>query len=143
MRTAFVGALTALLLIGCGVASQSSTRCTKEMAIGAERAIDGMTTWPRIFEAFTHYGQCDDGVVAEGFDDKIVRLLVEHWESTDELSNLSLSNPRFEKFVLKHIDTLMSPNHAKTIILNAEQKCPVGARKLCDRLIVKARYPDE
>ena len=87
------------------------------------------------------YRQCDDGSIAEGYSDRVVILLTERWSTVTTLSKLGRSNPEFERFVLSHVDGLMSPDQSKTIINNARKRCPVGAEKLCRRLEASARKP--
>lgn len=134
--------LTGLLMIGSCVSAQVPQRCTEEEANRAEDGIDGLSNWTLVFEAFKQYGQCDDGAVAEGYDDKIVGLLVNRWDTVTELSRIARSNPDFEHFVLKHIDTLMSPNQGKAIIENARNRCPASVTELCRHLEAKAQHPD-
>jgi hypothetical protein len=117
-------------------------RCTDEQAHRAEDGIDTLKSWAQVFESFKQFGQCDDGSIAEGYDDKIVNLLVNQWDTINELSAFTRSNPRFEQFVLKHIDTLMSPGQAKNITENARDHCPVVATELCGKLEEKAQHPE-
>ena len=54
------------------------------------------------------------------------------------LNAVSLPLPRF---VLWHVDELMSREQGKIIIDNAHNRCPAGAEKLCQRLELKAKNP--
>jgi hypothetical protein len=47
----------------------------------------------------------------------------------------------FGKFVLQHVDTLMSPEQGKAIVDNAHNRCPAIATPFCIRLEAKARNP--
>ena len=87
------------------------------------------------------YRQCDDGGIAEGYSDKIVILLTQHWPTITALSKLANTSPEFERFVLWHVDGLMSPEQGKLIVDNARSHCPTGVEKLCRRLEAKARNP--
>jgi hypothetical protein len=84
------------------------------------------------------YRQCDDASIGEGYSDKIVILLTEHWPTVTALSKLAKTSPEFEHFVLWHVDDLMSPDQSKIIIDNARNHCPTGVEKLCRRLEAEA-----
>lgn len=71
----------------------------------------------------------------------MVILLTEHWREVTALSSLAQTNPEFERFVLLHVDSLMSPEQGKMIINNAHNRCPRRAKQLCLRLEAKAKDP--
>jgi len=119
----------------------SSAKCTTPDAIAADSDLARLTSWPAVYRSFRRYKQCDDASIGEGYSDKIVILLTEHWPAIKALSGLTKANPEFERFVLWHVDELMSPEQGKTIIDNAHNHCPAAAEKLCQRLEVKARNP--
>jgi hypothetical protein len=136
----------ALLLVGLTIfapaSAQAQQACTREDEHLAPKSVDMIGNWRQAYESFRRYGQCDDGGIAEGYSDTIVGLLVDHWESFGELSKLSHAHPEFERFVIKHVDMLMSPDESRTIIENAQRHCPAKARAPCDKLEQKARNPD-
>jgi hypothetical protein len=132
----------ATLAASCALA-QSPLQCTKEQAQRAEDGIDGISTWAQVYEAFESFHQCDDGAIAEGYDDKIVGLLVSQWNTVNDLYELTRTHSEFEIFVLKHIDTLMSPAQGRAIIESARNHCPTDVKELCVRLQQKAEHPDE
>jgi hypothetical protein len=134
MRMIPLTLLMAGFIAGCVPAVQAQQECTQDEANQADQGIDTLSTWSQVYASFSLYGQCDDGAIAEGYDDKVVALLVTHWDSIRELVKLSSDHPLFEKFVLNHIDTLMSPDQARAIIENAGNHCPVEAKEFCAKL---------
>lgn len=94
-----------------------------------------------MYESFKRYGHCDDGAIAEGYSDKIASLLVNNWASVEELFHLWRAHPQFDRFVLAHVDELMSPDQAKTITKNARERCPSDSKKYCRSLEIKTREP--
>jgi hypothetical protein len=58
------------------------------------------------------------------------------------LATLSKSDPKFERFVVRHIDDLMSPDQSVTIASRVGAHCPPGARDLCATIMVKLRKLD-
>jgi hypothetical protein len=138
--------LTALFIVCFSMTVITSTQahkvCTQDEAKQAEESISGLSSWSMVYGSFRQYSHCDDGAIAEGYDDKIVDLLTNHWDLIDDLYKLSKAHPRFERFVLHPIDTLMSPDQAKSIIENASKHCPPEAKGLCMKLEKKAQNPE-
>src|SRR4051812_45523630 len=87
----------------------SAARGTRADSDAADSDIDQLESWSAVYRAFKLYRQCDDASIAEGYDDKIVQLLTQQWPTVSALAKLTQSDPLFEQFVLRHIDTLMSP----------------------------------
>jgi hypothetical protein len=119
----------------------SASRCTRDKSEAADRDLDGLLDWAAVYRTFKLYKQCDDGGTAEGYSDAVAILLTKHWSSVGVLARLARSNPEFGDFVLLHVDSLMSPDQARTIASNAEKHCPVGAKEMCKRLGAKAGNP--
>jgi hypothetical protein len=113
--------------------------CTKEQAIRAETGASSLLTWPQVYESYKNFRQCDDGAVGEGYSDSIARLLSEQWNTVDELHRLTYRNKGFERFVLRHVDELMSPTQAEMIRKNAEDHCPSNVRQLCGKVIARLK----
>ena len=119
----------------------SSATCTSQDARRADSDLARLTSWAAVYNSFRRYKQCDDASIGEGYSDKIVVILTEHWPTVAALSKLTKTNPEFERFVLWHVDELMSPDQGKTIIDNAHNRCPAGVKEFCRRLEAKARNP--
>lgn len=116
--------------------------CSDVDAAKAARLMDRAKDWPSLEHAFHAYPDCDDGALAEGYDDKVVVLLADHWKSVSDLRPLFKRDPRFEPFVLRHLDTLMSRTQAKQIATRASRKCPPKLSSFCERLKAKAQNPN-
>jgi hypothetical protein len=111
--------------------------------IQALSAVDQLTDWNGLYDEFKRYGHCDDGALDEGWSDVVVRLLTQDWKTVSVLSRLAAADTKFSDFVLQHVDELMSPDEARTIVVNARTKCPRNADKLCHALAEKAdRTPE-
>jgi hypothetical protein len=129
------------VLVAASASAAEGLRCTAHDSTRAEQSIDSLTSWRRVFRAYRDFHRCDDGAVAEGFSDRIALLLVDHWNSIDDLAALTRKAPDFERFVLKHVDTLMSPDQSRTLVEHARRQCPSRAKQLCQRLTTKAEHP--
>jgi hypothetical protein len=134
----------------CGVCAQASAQvptkaqCTQAEAMQALDESDRLRDWDELYRSFQRFAQCDDGAIAEGYDDTIEKLLVGQWDRIDQFVTLGKSNEPFRIFVLKHINALITAEGAETITRNARSSCPRGDQELCriiiDRLIA-ARDP--
>jgi hypothetical protein len=111
--------------------------------IEALHAVDQLTDWNGLYDEFKHYAHCDDGALDEGWSDVVVRLLTQDWKTVSVLSRLANTDTKFSDFVLLHVDELMSPDQARTIVANARTKCPRNAEKLCRALAEKADRPPQ
>ena len=121
------------------VAAQPGTECTQAQAEAAEKALDRLSDWSEVYQAFKKFRQCDDGAIAEGWSAATVRLLTDRWNTVRMLARLTSRDKAFRLFVLRHVDELMSPEQARQILANARTKCPATARNICRALEAKAR----
>lgn len=126
----------AFLLIGLAigrssVASAAQGACTRQDAMRAETEADSLRTWEQVFAAYERYRQCDDGAIAEGYSASIAALLADRWDDLEELLTLTHAHPKFEIFVLRHVDVTMTLDQGKAIQENVRSRCPRGGSLLC------------
>jgi hypothetical protein len=100
----------------------------------AESDSDVLEDWDEVYRSFKKFGHCDNGAVAEGYDDVIVRLLVNDWNHFDTLARLTGGDKAFETFVVSHIDELASQEQLRAIARNAKSLCPSGGTPVCTRI---------
>lgn len=133
MRNTRTAALLVIgLTLGLAPIVDAATRiCAEQEAISAEMEADSLKTWAQVFAAYKQYRQCDDGGIAEGYSDSIATLLAERWDQLKTLMTLIRTDPKFETFVLRHVDATMSLEQSKTIEANVRLRCPRGANQLC------------
>jgi len=84
--------------------------------------------------SYEHYRHCDDGAVSEGYSNSRAVLPTEHWDQIGDFITIYRAHPKFEEFVLCHVDELMTQDQAKQLQRDAKSKCPTNASKLCARL---------
>jgi hypothetical protein len=113
--------------------------CTQEEAIKAETEGTYVDTWPDLYRSFVRFGHCDDGAIAEGFSDAVAKLLAEHWDQFNTLAPLAKAHPKFEDFIIRHLDATISEQNSKVIAENARLRCPQSSHKLCARIESAAR----
>ncbi len=86
--------------------------------------------------AYQAYGHCDDGSIAEGFDEAISLLWDKHWELVPEMQNETTSDSGFKNFVFKRIGSETIPMERwRRIVSNAKTQCPPSARAFCKEVM--------
>ncbi len=128
-----------LFLIGTLLLSSNASAevCIPKDAEAAEQAVDHLTSWQVMNDNFTRFHQCDEGSIAEGNSEAVIRLLVDKWETLPKLSVLTRQNATFETWVLSHIDSTLDSGDLQTTVDLATSQCPASESTLC-RKIVKA-----
>lgn len=111
--------------------------CIPKDAEAAEQALDHLTSWQVMNDNFTRFHQCDEGSIAEGNSEAVIRLLVDKWGTLPKLSVLTRQNAAFETRVLSHIDSTLDSGDLQTTVDLATSQCPASESVLC-RKIVKA-----
>ena len=129
MRYPIILFVSIFSLVACNYASDKV--CTREEAMQAETESSTLKDWDSVYRAFKHFAHCDDGAIGEGYSDSVARLLAQDWAHIGKANDLVSSDKKFERFVLRHIDELMSPTQAKIINENARVHCPAGVERLC------------
>jgi hypothetical protein len=132
MRHLVIFVLSIVSLAACAHATEKV--CTQEEAIQAETESSTLQDWDSVYQAFRRFAHCDDGAISEGYSDSIARLLTRKWDDIGRADALTANDKKFESFVLRHIDDLMSPVQAKTIEENARIHCPTGVEHLCKQI---------
>ena len=125
-----------LLFIGAGcLMAARGEPCKRRDAIRADNEAASFLSWTAVYKSYKHYKQCDDAGIAERYGESVARLLSEHWDGTRQLNRLASRDSGFERFVLRHVDVLMTPTQAANIRNNASRHCPADAVSLCKAII--------
>jgi len=124
------------------LASENAKPCTTPDAIRAEQEASSLRSWAEVYKSYKNFARCDDGAIAEGYSDSIARLLSDNWSTADQLNRLASHDKGFKKFVLRHIDELMSPDQAEKIRDNADAHCPSYTKRLCKLIAARIREGD-
>ena len=128
--------LVALALAGPCAAHAKS--CSPKDAEAADALLDGLDSWAKLGAAVKQYGHCDDGSIAEGNSEAVVRLLVDQWKTLPQLSGLVRRDPVLKRFVLRHVDATLDTDDLNKIRMSASTSCPGGAALLCSELLAAA-----
>src|SRR5258707_254492 len=115
----------------CSSTSAQQRECTQTEARRAESESDTLRNWDALHNSYKRYGHCDDGAIAEGYSESVARILVDHWTTLSRLSPLASADPKFLKFVLRHLNTTLNPDDIKKVRANTITHCPSGLHTLC------------
>ena len=127
-----------LIIIGTGLnAFAQEIPCTGEDANVAEETVATLDSWDDIYNSYKKYNQCDDGALAEGYSDVIVKRLAYHWEQLDKLIKLKSEDENFWKFVIRHIDATTDDDDLRKIISNCEISCQ--SKDICKTIEKRAK----
>ncbi|RXR07305.1 hypothetical protein [Pseudoxanthomonas composti] len=107
--------------------------CSIQEAFAAEQEASSVRHWEAVYQSYERFFHCDDGAIREGYSYSVGSLLANQWEEFDELVLLTRGSPRFEDFVVSHIDETLPQNDARKIQENLS-RCPKSGKKLCSRL---------
>jgi hypothetical protein len=122
-----VGGIFALMMLVACPSGALAINCMP----AADDAANAVKDWRTLHAAFAAWQDCDDGVIAEGFSDRVATLLADDWPRVTEFGRLASTDSAFRKFVLNHVDELMTPDQAHAIERHARKECPSGMSTLC------------
>jgi hypothetical protein len=105
----------------------------------ADHLLFKVKSWSGLRKWFESYVDCDDGYLAEGVSDYVAVSLAQCWQGLPELERQVKSNPRFEAFVLQHIDATADSDDLEAIVEHATKRCPNHSIALCSSIISAAR----
>jgi hypothetical protein len=91
------------------------------------------------YSAFREYQACDDGAIAEGWDDFVGRMLARKWSTVRELQRFASRDKEFSRFVIRHITETADDKDLRQALSNAKDRCPRNAQPLCAEIIDAAR----
>ena len=127
------------IVVLCWHASAQESPCTKSDAMEAESSVSKLHNWEDIYKSFKRFRHCDDGAIAEGYSDSVVRMLAHQWNELISLIKRTSSDEDFYTFVLHHIDATADKSEIEKIIINSSKHCPDSASVMCSVIEEAAR----
>jgi hypothetical protein len=127
------------IVVLCWNAVAQERSCTKTEAMEAERSVSRLNNWEDIYKSFKKFRHCDDGAIAEGYSNSVVRMLARRWNRLEELIKLASTDKEFFAFVVRHIDATADKIELNMIIVNTSKDCPESATIMCSTIESAAR----
>lgn len=133
-----MGRLLSILFLVVGVHGYASslpqTPCSNKEARKAESEAAYLEDAGSVYRSYKRFAHCDDGAIREGYSASIVRLLTQKWDRLEELDRYASSDKDFKRFVLRHIDELMTQEQQQLILDNSGHRCAKKLQHLCNAI---------
>jgi hypothetical protein len=134
-----VTVLAALLISICAATAAAADKpCTKADATRAQKALDGVFTWPQLHKAWQDYRYCDADATAELFTEALMRLIVD-WKDVETFASTTRKDPQFKEFVLAHFRSPAAKDDLEDVYARAKTRCPKGLDEFCAEIADAAR----
>ena len=124
----------AVVLSACRFGFAENRACPVSAEKQAMTEADMFRSWDALYKSYTLYQKCDDGAIAEGYSESVARVLADHWDTLPQLAELAKKDPKFLRFVLRHVDATDDDKDLQKIKTEAKAQCPTGLRTICDDL---------
>jgi hypothetical protein len=132
------GAIAVVIFLGVAwplPAAHASGECPVEDIREVPAGTFSSQTWSALHQSWRRFRGCDNGgEFSASYTEDIISLLVNQWDRLPELAALLRKEPRFEAFVLKHVNATASSDELNCIIRSARDTCPSTSRSLCRKL---------
>ncbi|HEV8583810.1 MAG TPA: hypothetical protein VGT02_02465 [Methylomirabilota bacterium] len=131
---------SAALALALDAGSASAAECTVAEQHTIADELPRLTTWSAIYaHVKTYTPRCDDGWMAEGYSDTVVKMLAKRWARVEDLARLARRDRAFRAFVLRHVDATTDLGDLRRVAANAGRRCPPGLEELCGAVAKAAK----
>lgn len=125
-----------LLVMSVFATTASADNCTNMEAYAAETVTGYLDSWENVKKAYEQFRHCDDGAIAEGFDEAISLLWENQWDKLPEMLKYTSENKGFKVFIYKRIWSETVPEERwQTILKKSQMECPKGGEEFCSEII--------
>lgn len=139
MNIFFVSILISLSLITSTTAIASDEPCSTQDAYAAETVTGYLNNWENVYAFFKQFNHCYDASIAEGAEDNIQKLWVNHWSEIPQMIIFTNQDPEFKAFIWQRIsDDTFSQDDFDQFVQNAKGKCPKVAAEFCSPVILES-----
>lgn len=131
--------LVLLCLVASTSASASDKPCSKLEAYAAEAVTDYLNNWENVYTFFKQFHHCYDASIAEGAEDKIQKLWVNHWSEIPKMIDLTNQDKKFKAFIWQRIgDETFPQDDFLLLVQSAKEKCSAVAAEFCRAVVLEA-----
>lgn len=134
MKT-FLTALAMALALPYAALAQDKA-CSKADAANADKAIDRVTSFGQMQKAWQDWRHCDNGAVAESFNESLFRLLVD-WKDVPSLVGTAQASPQYKQWVMARVKDAPKDDR-KAVFSRARTACPAKLDAFCAELVEAA-----
>jgi hypothetical protein len=134
MKTVLIFTLCTLL----GGIALSQKPCSQAELLRAEKEAATLRTWDALYKSYRLYGHCDDVDAGEGYSESVARILVDHWETLNRLSQLARKDQWFRRLAIGGVNATDDMRDVRKIRENAAKRCPPDLHELCKDLRIQA-----
>jgi hypothetical protein len=128
-----LGAAVALAGAGSWAADKA---CSKADAAKAEKAVDMVNDFRQLERAWKDWKHCDEGAVADIYNDAVMRLLVD-WKGVDVLANTMQASPEYGDWVVRRIK-YATKDDRQAVYSRAKTGCPAKLDAFCGQIAAAA-----
>jgi hypothetical protein len=122
------------MIILCFNVNAKESSCPLSLLEKADSSISKLNNWQDVYKSFKRFRQCDDGYIAEGYSDAIVKILAHKWNQLSILIKFTSQDKDFYAFVIRHIDATTDESELKMIIHNSSKRCSKSDSNLCSEI---------
>lgn len=130
-----IAAISLLAFTACLAGdSDSAKNCPQDLEMKALDVAGTIRDWDDLYVAYSRFGKCDDGAIAEGFTESVARMLADNWVSTGKLAPPVRRDRdrRFLDFVYRHINESADQKDLEKILVNVRTRgCKNIGRSIC------------
>jgi hypothetical protein len=119
------------------LAHAEANSCTRDKSEKAEYEYTRIHTWVALHKSYLAYHDCDDGGVAEGYDDAMVRLFLKNWNEISSVKRFILNDKKFAAFIIHHVNEEWSRGELENAKSLASKHCPKGLDQFCRNVVTK------
>jgi hypothetical protein len=105
--------------------------CPPDRARKAEYEYTRITTWADLHQSYRLYHGCDNGGVAEGYDDVVKHLLVRQWSQLPTVAADIQRDGAFSGFITRHINEEWDRVDLMKVKSFAQHRCPSQLDRFC------------
>lgn len=138
--------IASLLIFLCLVASASALDkpCSKLEAYAGEAVTNYLTNWGNVYTFFKQFRHCYDASIAEGAEDRIQKLWINHWSEIPQMIAFTNQDPKFKAFIWQRIsDETFPQDDFLLFVKNAKEKCPKVATEFCRAVALEAKKVEQ
>lgn len=117
-----IGLAISLAVAGTASTPNARTICSTAMYDRADTSLEkAADSWPELFQHYRAFRSCEDGALAEGYSEAVVKLFANAWAQFPKFVALAERDAAFRRWAIGHIDASTSSDDLKNVVRQAER----------------------